>query len=103
MKRIAIGCLVALGLAIGGAGAAHAGEYNGKGEPLQTGAHVANSACAFSGRDVPDDVENNPPGFDDDEITGGHVQSYGQIVRAGGKAFVPSPGDACRGGVEFGE
>lgn len=105
MKRIAIGCLVALGLVVGGAGAAHAGEYNGKGEVLETGAHVANSACAFSGRDLPDDVEGNPfPEANDDAVTGGHVQSYGQYVRAGlkGSEFVPSPGVACRGGVEFG-
>ena len=30
------------------------------------------------------------------------MQSYGQCVRAGYKEMVPSPGDACRGGVEFG-
>ncbi|MCK8609724.1 hypothetical protein [Agromyces sp. C10] len=102
MKRIAIGCLVALGLVVGGAGAAHAGEYNGKGEPIP-GAHKASSVCAFSGRDVPDEVEDNPPGFDDDAITGGHVQSYGIIVRAGGKSAVPSPGVACRGNVSFEE
>jgi hypothetical protein len=103
MRRAVIGCLVALGLVVGGgAGAAFAGETNGKGEPIP-GAHQASSACAFSGRDLPDDVENNPPGFDDDQFTGGHVQSYGQIVRAGGKAFAPSPGDACRGNVPFEE
>ena len=101
MKRAAIGCIVALGLVVsGGAGAAFAGEYNGNGDPIP-GSQKANSACAFSGRDLPDDVENNPPGFDDDAVTGGHVQSYGQFVRAGLKGAVPSPGDACRGGVEF--
>ncbi len=26
---------------------------------------------------------------------GGQVQSYGQIVKAGGKSEVPSPGFAC--------
>ena len=102
MKRIAIGCLVALGLVAGGATAANAGEYNGKGEPLDAGANVANSACAFSGRDQPDSIEGNPPGFNDDFVTDGHVQSYGQWVRAGLKSAVPSPGDACVGGVEFG-
>ena len=105
MKRIAIGCLVTLGLVVGGASAAYAGEYNGKGEVLKAGAHVANSACAYSGRDLPDDVENNPvPEANDDGITGGHVQNYGQYVRAGlkGSPELPSPGVACRGGVEFG-
>ncbi|WP_430647218.1 hypothetical protein [Agromyces sp. GXS1127] len=106
MKRAVIGCVVALGLVVGGgAGAAFAGEYNGKGEHLKAGAHVANSACAFSGRDLPDGTgegfENNPfPFMDDDAVTGGHVQSYGQYVRAGLKSEYPSPGVACRGGAE---
>lgn len=102
MKRIMIGCLVAVGLAVGGAGTAYAGETNGNGDPIP-GAHKASSACAFSGQDLPDDIEGNPPGFDDDFVTGGHVQSYGQWVRAGFKSAVPSPGDACRGNVEFEE
>ncbi|MGI9823615.1 hypothetical protein [Agromyces sp. Marseille-Q5079] len=103
MKRMIIGCTVALGLVLGGgAGAAFAGETNGNGDPIP-GAHKASSACAFSGQDLPDDIEGNPPGFEDDAITGGHVQSYGQIVRAGGKAFAPSPGVACRGNVDFEE
>jgi hypothetical protein len=101
MKRITIGCVVALGLVLGGAGTAYAGETNGNGDPIP-GADTANSACAFSGRDLPDEIEGNPPGFDDDAVTGGHVQSYGQFVRADLKDFVPSPGVACRGGVEFG-
>lgn len=103
MKRAVIGCIVALGLVVGGgAGAAFAGETNGKGDPVP-GADRANSACAFSGRDLPDEIEDNPvPEATDDAVTGGHVQSYGMYVRAGLKANVPSPGDACRGGVEFG-
>ena len=102
MKRIAIGCLVKLGLVVGGASAAYAGETNGRGKDIP-GADRANSACAFSGRDLPDEIENNPsPDEDDDFITGGHVQSYGQWVRGGFKGIVPSPGVACRGGVEFG-
>jgi hypothetical protein len=102
MKRAVIGCALALGLALGGgAGAAFAGETNGNGDPIP-GAEMANSACAYSGQDLPDAIEGNPPGFDDDFVTGGHVQSYGQWVRADFKDVVPSPGDACRGGVEFG-
>ena len=100
MKRVAIGCIVALGFVLGGAVSAQAGEVNGNGEWIP-GAHVANSNCAYSGKDLPDSVENNPPGFDDDALNGvGNVQSYGaSFVRNGLKAFVPSPGDACRGGV----
>ena len=48
----------------------------------EQGTDDANSICAFSGlNDVPLDPEE-----------GGLVQSYGQIVAAGGKAFAPSPG-----------
>jgi hypothetical protein len=107
MKRITIGCVVALGLVLGGGGAAFAGENGGHGQPVP-GADNANSACAYSGRDLPDGTgpgfENNehPELEDDDFVTGGHVQSYGQWVRGGFKGVVPSPGDACRGGVEFG-
>ena len=51
----------------------------------EQGVDHARSICAFSGlNDVPLDPEE-----------GGLVQSYGQIVAAGFKAFVPSPGDAC--------
>ena len=57
MKRAVIGCIVALGLVVGGgAGAAFAGETNGKGDPIP-GADNASSACAFSGQDLPDAEE----------------------------------------------
>ena len=56
----------------------------GKGD---RGPEHANSICSFSGlNETPDDPEES-----------GQAQSYGQIVRAGGKAFVPSPGVACNG------
>jgi hypothetical protein len=46
-----------------------------------------NSICSFSGlNDTPDDPEE-----------GAQVQSYGQIVKAGGKAFAPGPGATCNG------
>lgn len=102
MKRVLITGAIVLGLGLGGAASAQAGEYGGKGQPVP-GAHKASSACAFSGRDLPDDQEIQPPEFDDDAITGGHVQSYGMYVRAGLKPFVPSPGVACRGNAEFSE
>ena len=102
MNRVAIGCAVALGLVLGGAGTAYAGETNGNGDPIP-GAENANSACAFSGQDLPDEIEGNPlPEFNDDFVTDGHVQSYGRFVSHDLKDVVPSPGDACRGGVEFG-
>ena len=102
MKRIIIGCVAALGLVLGGGGAAFAGETNGNGDPIP-GAHKASSACAFSGRDLPDTIEDNHGEPGDDAVTGGHVQSYGQYVRAGLKGVVPSPGVACRGNAEFPE
>ena|SRR5215208_7813517 len=57
----------------------------GPGDPEEHGPPHANSICSFSGlNDEPDDPEE-----------GGRVQSYGQIVSQGGKAFAPSPGDYC--------
>lgn len=62
------------------------GSANAQGQ-TERGPEHANSICSFSGlNDEPDDPEE-----------GGRVQSYGQIVRAGGKAMVPSPGQACNG------
>src|SRR5215203_6679363 len=53
----------------------------------EQGPEHARSICSFSGlNDVPLDPEE-----------GGLVQSYGQIVAAGFKAEVPSPGFACNG------
>ncbi|MGV8911213.1 MAG: hypothetical protein ACOH14_01235 [Rhodoglobus sp.] len=46
MKRAIIGCILASGLVLGGAGA----------------------ACAYSGQDLPDSIEGNPPGFDGDFV-----------------------------------
>ena len=97
MKRLAIGSVAAIGLVLGGAFPAQAGEYNGKGEPIP-GAGNASSLCAFSGRDLPDD-EENVPNMPDDFVTGGHVQNYGKYVSFGLKAFVPSPGELCRGNL----
>ena len=99
MRRIAWSTLLALGLVLAGMSAAYAGETNGRGDPVP-GADNAASECAFSGLDQPDSIENNPPGFDDDAISlhgVQRVQSYGVFVSNGLKAFVPSPGEACRG------
>jgi hypothetical protein len=102
MKRLALGFIVAFGLVLSGAGAASAGETNGNGDPIP-GAANASSACAFSGQDLPDSIEGNPPGFDDDFVTDGRAQSYGKFVSHGLKDVVPSPGEACRGNAEFEE
>lgn len=52
---------------------------------VERGPEHAKSICSFSGL-------NDEP---DDPVEGGRVQSYGQIVRHGEKALVPSPGFAC--------
>ena len=52
---------------------------------VERGPEHARSICSFSG------LNDNP----DDPIEGGRVQSYGQIVKQGARAFVPSPGELC--------
>jgi hypothetical protein len=83
ISRVLAATLGALALVAGGAGAASAGEVTGSGKPTQGAAH-ARSVCAYSG--LNDDRTAEEPG---------RTQSYGQIVRAGGKAFAPNPGVAC--------
>ena len=100
-----------VGTIVGFGGSAFAGEYTGNDTdtPIQT-RHVANSACAFSGLDQPDDGDNpedhgDEPGDDENWAmtpAKGRVQSPGQIVAAMGpdNPFAPAgtPGQACRGG-----
>lgn len=84
-------------LVIASNGTAFAGEV--KGPPGDDGfatgdwnpiaGYVANSICAFSG------LNAYHPGKEG--AFAGHVQSYGAIVSQGGKAFAPSPGEACNG------
>ena len=108
MKRSMMICAATATLVLSGAGAASAGEVNGKGKVIP-GAFNASSVCAFSGLDTIDSIEDPLGEFLDDEIgergnqsRGYHgVQSYGAIVAAGGKAFAPSPGDLCRGNFVF--
>ena len=76
---------------VASAGVASAGETTGNGKPTQGPAH-ANSICVFSG-------QNDEPEAEFPE--GGRVQSYGQLVRAGLKGAVPSPGVACNGHSGF--
>jgi hypothetical protein len=93
----------ALAMAALGAGPALAGEIKGPGSP--TGVPVgsgeeftaartqANSICAFSGLNH---FHAGEPG----ELPI-RTQSYGQLVKAGFKAEVPSPGVACNGHSGF--
>ena len=74
-----------------------AGEETGNGKPTAAPAN-ANSICAYSGQnDDPDAPLDGPNG------PGGKSQSFGQENRLGlidPRAF--NPGDACRGGSNFG-
>lgn len=99
IKRTAVGVAAAAALLLGLSGTASAGEYDGRGEPVPGGVN-GRSECSYSGRDIPDSEENNPPGFDDDALAIRGVQSYGQFVSQGLKEGVPSPGTACRGNAE---
>ena len=110
MKKTLACAVVAVALVLGSGGAAMAGETRGNGDPNDNSGQP-HSACHFSGLDVADAGEGNPPGFDDDwagergnQSPGGMdryhgVQSYGAFVSSGAKDFVPSPGEACRGNV----
>lgn len=79
-----------------GVGAAFAGEVNGSAKNPKFQFSQGQSICKFSGL-------NDNPASTDPEDPGGRVQSYGySVVREGGKAFAPSPGQACNpnGGTE---
>jgi hypothetical protein len=118
VKRPMLALSSALFLMVLSSQAAFAGEWNpANGDTAaKTRGH---SACLFNGRDQPDEsapgagdgepiwfdingngeVEPEEVGGDDASWaagpSGGKVQSYGQIVASGGKAFAPSPGVAC--------
>src|SRR3954453_9569989 len=105
MRKVFAAVACAAIIAGAGASTAFAGEITGPVGPNGglghllyttdpvTGAHIlkGNSICAFSGLNNPLDPD---PGA-------GMVQSYGQIVKAGGKAGQPSPGVACNGHSGF--
>jgi hypothetical protein len=58
---------------------------------VERGPEHANSLCSYSGLN------------DDPEEDGNRTQSYGQLVKDGLKAFVPSPGLACNPNTVFEE
>ena len=99
MRRLIVGGLATACLLLAGAGSASAGEVTGNGKVTGAPAH-AQSVCAYSGQDTPDEIENNPPGLDDDWLGHG-VQSYGQFVSHGLKANLADemPGTSCRGNL----
>jgi hypothetical protein len=95
---LAIG-FCAAAFAATGVGSASAGEVTGpfpNGRPLWTdpATHAlhGNSLCAYSGLNIPS--EDGDPS---------RTQSYGQLVRAGLKSVVPSPGVACNPTSGFSE
>lgn len=94
-RSLVVGALSATALGTLGAGSASAGEITGNGtlKPV-----VANSICAYSGQNDAFHIASHAE-FPGDELN--RVQSYGQIVRAGGKAEAPSPGFACNGHTGF--
>ena len=98
MRRLIIVCSLAAGLVLGVGGTACPGETNGRGEPIP-GAQMASSDCAFSGQDLPDAEEDQPPELRRRLRHGAHVQTYGKYVSHGLKGAMPSPGDACRGNL----
>ena len=95
IKNLAAAALCVPLLTIGAASAASAGEVTGPPrDGFATGhfnpiaGYVANSICAFSGLNALHEGK---------EAVFPAVQSYGMAVRSGGKAYAPSPGDACNG------
>jgi hypothetical protein len=94
-KSLLAAAVLAVAATGASSGAAFAGEETGTGEDT-AGPEHANSICVFSGlNDEPESTNPMDPG--------GRVQSYGfSFVSQGLKARVPSPGEACRGNIDFG-
>jgi hypothetical protein len=82
------------------AGVASAGEITGNGKYINNDMPHSNSICSYSGQN---DGFHDPSKAENAADAAMRVQSYGQIVKAGGKAFAPSPGVACNGHTGGGE
>jgi hypothetical protein len=101
-KSFLVAAVTGAVIAVVPAGAAFGGEIRGPGSPIGTPvgqttptaapAHT-NSICAFSGL-------NHFHAGEEGELPI-RTQSYGQLVAAGLKDFVPSPGVACNGNSGF--
>lgn len=88
-RVIAVG-LGSAALVVASSASAFAGETTGNGKTTQAPSH-SNSICSYSG--LNDDQTEEP----------GRTQSYGQLVKAGLKGVLPSPGVACNPNTEFEE
>jgi hypothetical protein len=77
------------------AGPALAGEITGNGRLKEVN---GKSECAFSGRNDGYFLPTTDPNYEPER-----VQSYGQLVKAGLKPFLPSPGVACNPSKGAGE
>jgi hypothetical protein len=104
VRTLIAAAAVAMSVAAMGATSAFAGEIRGPGSPTGVPADSnptptaapanANSICAFSGLNhLHLDANGNP---EMGELLT-RTQSYGQLVAAGLKDFVPSAGEACNG------
>src|SRR3954453_3577115 len=94
-KSCAAVLLTALGLSIGGASTAFAGESTGSGKTTPISEFRAHSICSFSGQNPERFLDPSDPDFEP-----GRTQSWGQIPKEVRDALRPmgvSPGDACNG------
>lgn len=80
------------------AGVASAGEITGNGKYINNDLPHSNSICSYSGQN---DGFHDPSHAESPADAMTRVQSYGQVVKAGGKAYAPSPGVACNGHTGF--
>lgn len=83
VRKLVATSFAACALVGAGSSAAFAGEVNGNQKPIPAPEHAA-SECVYSGQN-----NFNEP------TDPGRTQSYGQLVKLGLKAVVPSPGVAC--------
>ena len=101
LKSLFVAAVCGVALAAFTAGPAFGGEIKGPGSPTgipaegpdTQGLAHANSICAASG------LNEYHAGEEGEFLT--RTQSYGQLVRMGLKAFIPSPGEACNGHTGF--
>src|SRR4051812_43704777 len=93
-KSCAVALLTAVGLSIGGASTAFAGESTGSGKTTPISQFRANSICSFSGQNPERFLDPSDPNFEP-----GRTQSWGQIPKSVRDTFPAEmhPGIACNG------
>ena len=98
MRRILTTAVATGAMVLASSTIAVAGEYDGNGNHVPGGVRGA-SLCSFSGLDIADDLEDNPPGRNDDDVALNYhgVQSYGQFVSLGAnlRGTPLHPGSSC--------